>query len=423
MKKHETVAIAAASVLLAVGVVTAVILATRDNTPPDSSKEPSPSPVSPPPPSPSTSPSPSPSQAAPPRVAAVEDLAGDVSATQSGETFAAFRGLALARNDAVSTGAQSWTSLELGEGQYILVEEHTSLQVGEYALNEGKVWVNTNSPLAVTTPNAALAVRGTVFSVRHAGGVTRLAVFGGTVSIGGTDVSDGAAEVDAGGELSLLPLTEEDYYSHIDDPRLQGWLDQTPDDAVPFADPNFEAAVRALIDKPEGYILKGDVAGITRLSLSYSEIESLSGIECFTALAELDCRVNNITELNLRGLSSLTWLACSSNGLTSLDLTGLTALTELHCSSNNLTLLNLTGLTALTNLHCGGNSLTGLDLSDNAALTSLGCEYNLLSELDLSRQTALTSLRCYNNRLTELDLSACGDIIELRADPEVRIIR
>ncbi|MDR0249487.1 MAG: FecR family protein, partial [Oscillospiraceae bacterium] len=153
----------------------------------------------------------------------VEDLQGDVTATQSGDTFAAFTGLALQNSDTLATGASSWTSLELGAGQYVLVEENTELQVGNWELTEGKAWFNVNSPLEVTTPNASLSVRGTVFYIAHAGGVTRIAVFDGVVNANGADISNRAAEIDQDGELTLYDLTEDDYRSEYFSERLRDW--------------------------------------------------------------------------------------------------------------------------------------------------------------------------------------------------------
>ena len=68
-------------------------------------------------------------------------------------------------------------------------------------------------------------------------------------------------------------------------------------------------------------------------------ISNLTGIEGFTALAELYCNFNN---------------------LTSLDVSQNTALTELHCGENQLTSLNVSANTALTYLSCGDNQLTSL---------------------------------------------------------------
>ena len=53
----------------------------------------------------------------------------------------------------------------------------------------------------------------------------------------------------------------------------------------------------------------------------------------------------------------ITYLDCSENQLTSLNVQGLTALQELNCSGNQLTELNMQGLTALQELYCDSNQL------------------------------------------------------------------
>ena len=68
----------------------------------------------------------------------------------------------------------------------------------------------------------------------------------------------------------------------------------------------------------------------------------------------------------LKGM--ITKLDCGGNQLTSLDIRGLTALRELYCWDNQLTALNLKGLSALEVLRCEDNQLTSLNVKD---LTSL----------------------------------------------------
>ena len=51
-------------------------------------------------------------------------------------------------------------------------------------------------------------------------------------------------------------------------------------------------------------------------------------------------------------------LYCYNNQLTALNVQGLTALQRLWCSNNQLTALNVQGLTALERLECWGNQLT-----------------------------------------------------------------
>ncbi len=67
-----------------------------------------------------------------------------------------------------------------------------------------------------------------------------------------------------------------------------------------------------------------------------------------------------------------------------------TALTWLDCRFNELTELDVSKNTALTDLYCSYNKLTKLDVSKNTALTHLGCGYNELTELGVSKNTALT---------------------------------
>ncbi len=78
----------------------------------------------------------------------------------------------------------------------------------------------------------------------------------------------------------------------------------------------------------------------------------------------LTCDSNQLTSLNVTGLTALTTLYCYSNQLTSLNVTGLTALTILSCYSNQLTSLNVTGLTALAYITCYSNHLTSFVLVD-----------------------------------------------------------
>jgi Leucine-rich repeat (LRR) protein len=56
-------------------------------------------------------------------------------------------------------------------------------------------------------------------------------------------------------------------------------------------------------------------------------ISNLTGIEAFTALTYLDCRVNQLTSLDVSQNTALTLLSCEGNQLTSLDVSQNTALT------------------------------------------------------------------------------------------------
>ena len=95
------------------------------------------------------------------------------------------------------------------------------------------------------------------------------------------------------------------------------------------------------------------LAAMTELALPSGGLTSLGGIGYCTGLTTLKCANNQLTELNLSGLTKLTTLWCHLNQLTTLDVSQLTNLTELWCFQNNLTALDITRLTNLNRIYCG----------------------------------------------------------------------
>ena len=190
-------------------------------------------------------------------------------------------------------------------------------------------------------------------------------------------------------------------------------------------DPNFKAYLLTRVDMDgNGILTKGDAMTWNNTAILRSfnipnyigegEIESLEGIEYFTALEALDCTGHKIKQLDVSKNTALTSLSCSSNQLTSLDVSKNTALTSLSCSSNQLTSLDVSKNTALTDLDCSSNQLTSLDVSKNAALEILKCSSNQLTSLDVSKNTALTELDCSCiQQLSSLNARGCNQLIKL----------
>lgn len=147
------------------------------------------------------------------------------------------------------------------------------------------------------------------------------------------------------------------------------------------------------------------VSTSTTLMINNTSMTTLAGIGHFASLQTLDCTNNQLTSLNLSGLSNLVRLSCGDNKLTSLNLSGLTSLTSLTCYANQLTSLNFDGLTGLEFLDCSENKLTELNLSKLTKLTTLKCYKNQLTTLDVSKLTQLTNLDCSANLLTALDIT------------------
>ncbi len=172
-----------------------------------------------------------------------------------------------------------------------------------------------------------------------------------------------------------------------------------------FPDAAFRNAAAALDADGDGYLDDEEIAEATDLGCSESGIESLKGIEYFTALRILDCHKNKLTSLDVSKNTALEELYCCETELKTLDVSRNTALTVLDCWDCGLTALNVESNTMLQRLDCQQNQLTALDVSKNTALTYLDCQKNQLTALDVSKNTALTYLDCQKNQLVALDVS------------------
>ena len=136
------------------------------------------------------------------------------------------------------------------------------------------------------------------------------------------------------------------------------------------------------------------VSTSTTLTINSAGMTTLAGIGHFASLKELQCQNNQLTSLNLDGLTGLEYLDCGYNPLTSLDVSQLTSLKILYCYSNQLATLDVSKLTSLKILCCFSNQLTSLDVSQLTNLTRLECYGNQLSALDITPLTKLTDLVC-----------------------------
>ena len=173
-----------------------------------------------------------------------------------------------------------------------------------------------------------------------------------------------------------------------------------------FPDDEFRTWVLAQSYGQDGILTEEEIANVSRITVEGGRnIQSLKGIEYFTALTYLNCGSNHLSSLDVSRDTALTNLTCSSNQLTELDVSGCTKLETLNCSWNQLPSLDVSKNAALKELNCQGNQLKVLNLLNNIALENLACNYNQLTSLDVSKNSALTILACIENQLTELNLS------------------
>ncbi len=174
-----------------------------------------------------------------------------------------------------------------------------------------------------------------------------------------------------------------------------------------FTDVNFLNSVRTIIGKnEEEKIYKSDVENITVLDIHDKDIQSLDGIEYFTALEKLDCSCNELNELNVSNSHRLREVYCYNNRFLSLDFSDTPELEILDCGyDTDILSLNISNNTALKVLACHYTSLTSLDISNAPYLTELYCYGSWLEQLDVSNNIKLQELECWGNRMTSLDVS------------------
>ena len=152
-----------------------------------------------------------------------------------------------------------------------------------------------------------------------------------------------------------------------------------------FYDKAFEAYCLERFDTDgDGRISRYEAQRVRNMECPERGIGSLTDIREFFNLRRLDCRGNELTQLDLSACKYLERLDCSGNELVSLDLNGLRGLTELNCSGNALLRLDLQSNASLSDLDCRSNALTTLDVApcsstlradvrDNPALTTVYC--------------------------------------------------
>lgn len=160
-----------------------------------------------------------------------------------------------------------------------------------------------------------------------------------------------------------------------------------------FPDAVFREYVKDNFDTDNnGELSVSEMENVTRIDVAETDVADLTGIENFTHLEELDCRMRYTVDGGSEGL------------INSLDVSQNTALSYLRCCGNQLSSLDVSKNIELEYLDCGGNQLSSLDVSKNTALRSLGCDGNQLSSLDVSKNTELEYLSCSSNQLSSLNV-------------------
>lgn len=184
---------------------------------------------------------------------------------------------------------------------------------------------------------------------------------------------------------------------------------------VNIPDANFKARLIAGYDgNQDGEIQESEALMVNTLDVRDSNISDLTGIRSCSNLVNLNCSGNNLTSLDVSGLSLMYDLYCGNNQLTSLNLTGANSIITLSCSFNNLTSLSINDLPGLGFLDCTNNMFTTLNLT-NPQVRNISCGNNSdLTSLSVSGSPTLTELDCRNNPvMTDLNFTNCPRMFNL----------
>lgn len=176
-----------------------------------------------------------------------------------------------------------------------------------------------------------------------------------------------------------------------------------------FPDSAFREYVKSELDTD-----KNDVLSVAELEAATSifitgntQIKSVKGIEYFTSLEGLECRLTSVESLDLTSNKKLKELNCAHNqNLTSLNIMGLEELEVLYLSDTGIKDLNLKSNKKLNGLFAWGTEINELDVSSNSELMGLDCSGTKITELDLTQNKALISLLVSYTDIKELDISA-----------------
>lgn len=166
-------------------------------------------------------------------------------------------------------------------------------------------------------------------------------------------------------------------FQTIDDPAFEDELIRLGHDTNPIRD---------------GGISESDAEAVTFLNLS--GVDTNDVIETF---AGPGAGIANLT--GIKAFTNLEVLWAQQNNLVELDLEGMTTLTDVRAFNNDLERINIKGLVNLDIIGLNNNSISGINVSTNTSLRQFDIVENNLLYLDISGLSNLTEMNVRNNSL------------------------
>lgn len=155
---------------------------------------------------------------------------------------------------------------------------------------------------------------------------------------------------------------------------------------------------------------------VKSIRCDYANVLSAMDITSSKTIELLNVKNSGMTDLQVKGVTSLQELICARTSISALDLTGCTGLTKLEANScMKLTSVTLTGCTALEEIQLQNGEIKALDLSGLTKVKRLQLERNPLATLQVAGLTKLMTLNVEGTKLTALSLSDCTALEMLTA--------
>jgi len=177
---------------------------------------------------------------------------------------------------------------------------------------------------------------------------------------------------------------------------------------VAFADPNFEIAIKSLLNKTSGdSVSRSDLESLTEVDLSNRKIKNLQGLEYATNITQLNLSFNELADISpLKGLSKIRSLNLRENQISSIeDLSAMKELEFLAIDLNQISSLDaVKQLPRLQVLHANRNQISSIHgLSNAIEMTFLDLSNNKIEDIEpLGKLTKLKYLYVGDNQIRDI---------------------
>jgi len=146
------------------------------------------------------------------------------------------------------------------------------------------------------------------------------------------------------------------------------------------------------------------ISTLTSIDVSGNKISNISTFSTNTELVELRCRNNYLTEISVGSFGKLEILDCSNNSLVSFSVPS--TIKELYVEGIELDgSFDVSNYSLLKILNCSRNNIESIVVSKNSNLTELYCSENKITSLNLTGNSKLEKLNCSNNSISSLTLN------------------